>query len=141
MTYTKIVDSTIRMLLIDSGQIEPNENFYPINDFPNYFISPYGKVFSAKTNRLLKPWVNNEYFSVTLTHNGYRQIHTLHRLVAIHFVPNPLDKPCVNHIDHDNHNNVWTNLEWVTIKEHKEITNKAIRERGTLRNPKRNRHK
>lgn len=41
----------------------------------------------------------------------------IHRLVAIHFVPNPENKTHVNHMDFDKHNNKADNLEWVTVRE------------------------
>lgn len=41
----------------------------------------------------------------------------LHRLVAMAFIPNPNNKPCVNHIDANRKNNAASNLEWVTVKE------------------------
>lgn len=49
---------------------------------------------------------------------GSKQRHFLiHRLVAKKFVPNPDNKPFVNHIDGDRGNNAATNLEWVTRSE------------------------
>ena len=78
----------------------------------NYAISTYGKVKNNITNKILKNQIRS-YCSITLNKKTY----SIHRLVAIAFIPNPLNKPTVNHIDHDKTNNHYKNLEWSTYSE------------------------
>ena len=58
-----------------------------------------------------------KYISVPLSKNSQKKTHQIHRLVALQFVPNPHNKPCVNHKDGNRKNNAATNLEWVTYSE------------------------
>lgn len=57
------------------------------------------------------------YKLVTLTSSSVQVRHRVHRLVAMAFIPNPDNKPEVNHIDGDPSNNKVSNLEWVTKRE------------------------
>lgn len=89
-----------------------------INDFPNYMISNYGDIKSIKTNKILKPYITKRgYVYNCLSCNGKTYNLQVHRLVAKEFILNPLNKPCVNHIDYNPSNNYVGNLEWVTHSE------------------------
>jgi hypothetical protein len=85
-----------------------------------YKISSDGKVFSVKRNRYLKGGIEGGgYRFVMLRNNGTYKTQKVARLVAQHYIPNPDNKPCVNHIDGIKlHNNV-ENLEWVTYRENR----------------------
>lgn len=83
-----------------------------------YQVSNLGRVKRFETGRILKG-VKNEYgyLLANLSKNNIRSTKRIHRLVAEAFIPNPQNKPEVNHIDENKLNNDITNLEWVTSKE------------------------
>lgn len=83
-----------------------------------YEIDTKGNVFNSKG--VMKPWNHNgkqPYFVIGLRKVGKTHKYLVHRLVAETFIPNPENKPQVNHIDGDVHNNCVENLEWVTNAE------------------------
>lgn len=90
-----------------------------IEGYENYYITTCGKVFSKKQNgfKQLSPSKTHGYRSVVLSKNGKTKTMKIHRLVALAFIDNPLNKPHVNHIDEDRSNNSIVNLEWVTQTE------------------------
>ena len=67
--------------------------------------------------RILSVSENTRYPNVGIGYNGETKTILVHRLVAQAFIPNPENKPNVNHIDGDTHNNHVSNLEWVTQSE------------------------
>lgn len=66
---------------------------------------------------LIKTKKGKVYYSTSLYLNGVRKCFYIHRLVAESFIPNPDNKPCVDHIDCNVDNNSVENLRWVTQRE------------------------
>lgn len=100
------------------------EGFVEIEGFPNYFIahSP-PRVVRLVNGEYLEckqtpNSVKDNYWTVSLKDvNGVTKKRSVHRLLMLVFVPNPLNKAHVNHIDGDKSNNDMGNLEWATPKE------------------------
>lgn len=86
-----------------------------------YKISNYGRIYSYYSKKLLKTTLcNGGYLRGHLYKNTKVKAFLVHRLVAKAFIPNPENKPEVNHIDGNKKNNNVENLEWVTSKENME---------------------
>ncbi len=102
-------------------QPEEGEEYRPIINCESYFISNFGHVWSGKSGRRLgmRP-TNRGYLNTGITVNGKTKMMSAHRLVATAFIPNPDNKPQVNHKDKDKQNNNVSNLEWVTDQENKD---------------------
>ena len=80
-----------------------------------YSIDIFGNVKNLLTGKTVEHYINEYgYHNVYLYKDGEKKGKRVNRLVALTFIPNPLNKPQVNHIDGDkDNNNVW-NLEWTT---------------------------
>jgi hypothetical protein len=95
-----------------------------IKEFENYLITVDGKVFSLKTMSFLKlrknrenGYYRTELYDGKLNNNKKRKNLSIARLVADAYLPNPENKPTVNHIDGNKENNMLCNLEWATYSE------------------------
>ena len=93
-----------------------------------YYITKDGKVYISNyrntgIDKEMKPRIIAGYYALGLEdpkstpENRIQKIHKIHRLLAEYFIPNPDNKPCVNHKDGNKLNNNLNNLEWVTISE------------------------
>lgn len=82
-----------------------------------YQICNIGEKVRNKKGKILYTQIHsNKYYMVQLCKNGKMKLHTVHRLKAIAFVPNPENLEFVNHIDGNRVNNDISNYEWVTKK-------------------------
>ena len=84
-----------------------------VKDIGLYLVYSDGSVYSKHYNRFLKPQKNRNY----LTYKMFNKMLKVHRVVAEAFIPNPNNKPQVNHKDGNKLNNDVSNLEWVTASE------------------------
>lgn len=83
----------------------------------NYIIYEDGRCYSNISKKFLTPKMSVKYPTYNLTIEGKKKQVKVHRMVAEAFIPNPDNKPIVNHLDGDTHNFSIGNLEWATAKE------------------------
>lgn len=102
-------------------------NLVELKDFPNYFVSDEGNIYSRKYHPIRNRNCNLLKINQQIRKDGYSIIQLrkdnrtiaqyVHRLIAEAFIPNPAKKPCINHIDGNRHNNSVSNLEWCSYSE------------------------
>jgi len=89
-----------------------------IKKIPGYFISKIGEVISKRNKTPIKHYNNHAGYKFVVVHiNNTIKRFSLHRLLAEAFIPNPENKPMINHINGVKTDNRLENLEWVTAKE------------------------
>ena len=84
-----------------------------LKEYPGLYVTESGEVYSNTRGpiRKLKCYYNeNGYLRVKFNYKEY----SVHRLVAMAFIPNPLNLPQVDHIDDIRDNNIVSNLQWIT---------------------------
>lgn len=115
------------LLKMESNLDNLTEIWKPVYGFQNYLISSTGRVKSLPIKRHFGRYIQtrkekylylhkeaNGYIRVVLCRQGLCLHFGVHRLVAAAFIPNPLNKPTVNHKNGIKHDNRVENLEWAT---------------------------
>lgn len=97
--------------------------YIELKTFPGYCVSEDGSVYSMNYNRMgfihkMHPSKDGTgYLFVSLRKDGKRFLRKVHRLVAEAFIPNPENKPQINHKNGIKTDNRKSNLEWNTCSE------------------------
>ena len=133
------------------------EEWKIIEDFPNYMVSNMGRVKSLRkkiiyqTNnrwgkckcekiyeeKILKNYLSKRgYYVVNLSQNSKSTQFKIHKLVATAFIPNPENKPQIDHINTDRTDNRVENLRWVSNKEN--MNNPITKQKCSINNNMKN---
>jgi len=101
--------------------------------YPDYLIYKDGRVWSKKSNIFLKQQDDKDgYKGVGLSNKRLKirnKTHKVHRLVALHYIPNPENKPTVDHMNRIVYDNRIENLRWATNSENQK--NKGMMKNNT----------
>lgn len=98
---------------LNQGEVA-KELSYP---WESYMITNQGRLINKETGFVKKPFHKLGYLRYEIYREGKYISTSQHRLIALNFIPNPENKPEVNHIDGCRDNNEISNLEWVSSKE------------------------
>lgn len=114
----------IKPIFTEEGHRYDSSLFKPYVDSPTYLVSSEGVVLSTldknhipRLHTMVPKLDKDGYPVITIKVNGLTKTVKVHRLVAITYIPNPDNKPQVNHKDGCKTNNNVHNLEWNTCRE------------------------
>ena len=103
-------------------------DFIEVKDYPKYLINPRGNVYIKSEYRLMALSTDGGgYYKFHFSNENGGQNVRLHRLIALHFIPNPRNYPVVNHIDGNRLNNDVSNLEWCSLTYNSQTENTSIK--------------
>lgn len=99
-----------------------NSVWITVPRFPGYEINELLEVRRKLTGRIIRCHCSEGYLKLNVSHLGKEYKPYLHQMVAWTFVSNPDNKPEIHHKDCDSLNNHWSNLQWVTKAEHRQLS-------------------
>ena len=101
-----------------------------IENYENYIIFENGDIINVNTGKKLNPTKDTTgYMRVGLYSNGVKTHFSVHRLIALAYIPNPENKPCIDHINRIRDDNRIENLRWATRLEN--MQNKGMPKNNT----------
>lgn len=109
--------------------------YITIKGFSKYEINEKGEIRNKKTKRVLKQVIDSYkcYYRISIVSDiGKNETISVHRLLALTFIPNPLNKPVVDHINRVKTDNSLSNLRWVSPKENSENTEREDRRKYSM---------
>ena len=115
-----------------SAEIELKE----IPNYPGYYATSDGRILGKRKKGFLNQSIVSGYNRVSLCRNGKIDNVLVHSIVDMTFIPNPHNKPDVNHLDENKQNNCVDNLEWATPAENNNYGTRRCRMIATQTNRK-----